>query len=190
MIDFVGFVDSRERLVEILASCDVCISPEPKNRLNEHSTLIKVAEYMAVGKPIVAFDLHETRTTAQGAATLVTHLSISQTRSARCSTIRHPASTWAVGGVNAYSNRSAGSVQRSISSQPTLARLRASVPGRRDRTRRPVRDRANEQDGWHLSHGVASRVASHARDLNSLREHADPMVRVMKNTGSSVYSGM
>lgn len=71
MIDFVGFVDSRERLVEILASCDVCISPEPKNRLNEHSTLIKVAEYMAVGKPIVAFDLHETRTTAQGAATLV-----------------------------------------------------------------------------------------------------------------------
>ena len=36
--------------------------------------LIKVAEYMAVGKPIVAFDLHETRITAQGAATLVSSL--------------------------------------------------------------------------------------------------------------------
>ena len=73
-VDFVGFVDGRERLVELLASCDVCISPEPKNPLNDQSTLIKVAEYMAVGKPIVAFDLHETRITAQGAATLVSSL--------------------------------------------------------------------------------------------------------------------
>jgi glycosyltransferase involved in cell wall biosynthesis len=71
VVDFAGFVESRERLVDLLASCDVCISPEPKNPLNDQSTLIKVAEYMAVGKPIVAFDLHETRTTAQGAATFV-----------------------------------------------------------------------------------------------------------------------
>jgi glycosyltransferase involved in cell wall biosynthesis len=70
-VEFVGFVEGRERLVEILASCDVCISPEPKNRLNDHSTLIKVAEYMAVAKPIVAFDLQETRTTAQDAAAFV-----------------------------------------------------------------------------------------------------------------------
>jgi len=73
-VDFVGFVEGRERLVQLLASCDVCISPEPKNRLNDQSTLIKVAEYMAVGKPIVAFDLHETRMTAQDAATLVDSL--------------------------------------------------------------------------------------------------------------------
>jgi len=73
-VDFVGFVEGRERLVQLLASCDVCISPEPKNPLNDHSTLIKVAEYMAVGKPIVAFDLHETRMTAQDAATLVDSL--------------------------------------------------------------------------------------------------------------------
>ena len=73
-VDFVGFVEGRERLVELLASCDVCISPEPKNPLNDQSTLIKVAEYMAVGKPTVAFDLHETRITAQGAATLVSSL--------------------------------------------------------------------------------------------------------------------
>jgi glycosyltransferase involved in cell wall biosynthesis len=67
-VEFVGFIDDRERLADLLASCDVCLSPEPKNRLNDASTLIKVAEYMALGKPVVAFDLKETRVTAGDAA--------------------------------------------------------------------------------------------------------------------------
>jgi glycosyltransferase involved in cell wall biosynthesis len=71
VVEFVGFVGDRERLVRLLASCDVCISPEPMNQLNDHSTLIKVAEYMALGKPIVAFDLGETRFTASDAAIYV-----------------------------------------------------------------------------------------------------------------------
>ena len=68
VVEFVGFVSDRERFVQLLASCDVCISPEPRNPLNDVSTLIKVAEYMAVGKPVVAFDLRETRFTAGDAA--------------------------------------------------------------------------------------------------------------------------
>ena len=67
-VDFVGYIRGRERLVRLLASCDVCISPEPINPLNDRSTLLKIAEYMAVGRPIVAFSLQETRLTAGDAA--------------------------------------------------------------------------------------------------------------------------
>lgn len=68
VVDLIGFVDDRDTLVRLLSTCDVCLSPEPRNALNEHSTLIKVAEYMAVGRPVVAFDLEETRRTAGEAA--------------------------------------------------------------------------------------------------------------------------
>ena len=68
LVEFVGFVHERPRLVRLLSSCDVCISPEPRNALNERSTLIKVAEYMALSRPVVAFNLTETRRTAAGAA--------------------------------------------------------------------------------------------------------------------------
>jgi glycosyltransferase involved in cell wall biosynthesis len=68
VVSFVGYVRDRDRLVRMIAACDVCISPEPRNPLNERSTLIKVAEYMAVGRPVVAFDLVETRRTAGEAA--------------------------------------------------------------------------------------------------------------------------
>jgi glycosyltransferase involved in cell wall biosynthesis len=71
-LSFAGFVSDQERLVQIIASCDVCLSPEPRNALNESSTLIKVAEYMAVAKPVVAFDLRETRATAGDSASYAT----------------------------------------------------------------------------------------------------------------------
>jgi glycosyltransferase involved in cell wall biosynthesis len=62
-VSFLGFVSDRRRLVQCIASCDICLSPEPRNALNDHSTLIKVAEYMSVGKPVVGFDLRETAAT-------------------------------------------------------------------------------------------------------------------------------
>ena len=67
-VTFTGYVRDRVRLAQIISSCDVCLSPEPRNSLNEKSTLVKVAEYMAVGRPVVAFDLTETRRTAGAAA--------------------------------------------------------------------------------------------------------------------------
>ena len=67
-VTFTGFVRGRARLAQIISTCDVCLSPEPRNSLNEKSTLVKVAEYMAVGRPVVAFDLTETRRTAGDAA--------------------------------------------------------------------------------------------------------------------------
>jgi glycosyltransferase involved in cell wall biosynthesis len=47
---------------------DVGLIPDPQNGLNEYSTMIKTMEYMAMGKAIVAFDLAETRFSAQDAA--------------------------------------------------------------------------------------------------------------------------
>jgi len=44
------------------------LSPEPRSPLNEASTFIKIAEYMAVERPVVAYDLTESRFSAGTAA--------------------------------------------------------------------------------------------------------------------------
>ncbi len=41
------------------------VDPDPYNPFNDKSTMIKMTEYMALQKPIVAFDLREHRVTAQ-----------------------------------------------------------------------------------------------------------------------------
>jgi len=71
-VTFEGYVADPTTLVQAIASFDVCLSPEPRNALNELSTFIKVAEYMAVGRPVVAFNLRETRHTANDAAAYAT----------------------------------------------------------------------------------------------------------------------
>jgi glycosyltransferase involved in cell wall biosynthesis len=48
----------------VLATADVCVSPDPLNPLNDVSTMNKVLEYMACAKPIVCFDLREHRASA------------------------------------------------------------------------------------------------------------------------------
>jgi glycosyltransferase involved in cell wall biosynthesis len=47
-----------------LSTVAVCVQPDPLNPLNDKSTMNKVMEYMALGKPVVAFDLVETRVSA------------------------------------------------------------------------------------------------------------------------------
>jgi glycosyltransferase involved in cell wall biosynthesis len=49
--------DSRRHL----SATAVCVQPDPSNALNDKSTMNKLMEYMALGKPTVAFDLPETR---------------------------------------------------------------------------------------------------------------------------------
>ena len=66
-IVFTGRV-SDEKLVSYLSSSDVCVAPDPKNGLNDKSTMNKILEYMAMAKPIVSFDLKEARYSAGGAA--------------------------------------------------------------------------------------------------------------------------
>lgn len=70
-VHFTGYIFDRGKIREILNSADVCLEPAPDNELNRHSTFIKIMEYMAASKPIVAFDLKETRYSADGTAILV-----------------------------------------------------------------------------------------------------------------------
>ena len=66
-IHFTGRVSDAE-VESILATADVCVSPDPRNPLNDVSTMNKVLEYMACGRPIVAYDLREHRySAAEGA---------------------------------------------------------------------------------------------------------------------------
>jgi glycosyltransferase involved in cell wall biosynthesis len=69
-VELTGFV-SDEDLQANLAAADICLDPDPSSPLNDVSTWIKVMEYMAYAKPIVAFDLKETRFSAGDAAIYV-----------------------------------------------------------------------------------------------------------------------
>jgi glycosyltransferase involved in cell wall biosynthesis len=69
-VEFTGRI-SDEELLARLSSCDLCVNPDRKNLLNELSTMNKVLEYMALGKPIVQFDLLEGRRSAAGASLYV-----------------------------------------------------------------------------------------------------------------------
>jgi len=64
---FTGRVPDAE-VERILATADVCVSPDQLNPLNDVSTMNKVLEYMACAKPVVCFDLREHRASvAEGA---------------------------------------------------------------------------------------------------------------------------
>jgi glycosyltransferase involved in cell wall biosynthesis len=64
---FTGWLPDAD-YVRYLSSADICVDPDPSNSFTDRSTMLKMTEYMAVGKPIVAFDLPEHRVTAQEAA--------------------------------------------------------------------------------------------------------------------------
>jgi glycosyltransferase involved in cell wall biosynthesis len=53
-----------EDLLRALNSCDIGVSPDPKNAMNDISTMNKVMEYMTLEKPVVQFDLKEGRASA------------------------------------------------------------------------------------------------------------------------------
>jgi glycosyltransferase involved in cell wall biosynthesis len=64
---FTGRISDAD-LMRYLSTVDICVDPDPCNPFNDRSTMIKMTEYMALGKPIVAFDLTEHRVTAREAA--------------------------------------------------------------------------------------------------------------------------
>ena len=68
---FTGFI-SDEEMLRYLSTADICLDPNPSSPLNDVSTWIKVMEYMALAKPVVSFDLKETRISAADAALYAT----------------------------------------------------------------------------------------------------------------------
>lgn len=66
-VTFTGRVPDAE-LLAMLNTADVCVNPDIANDMNDKSTMNKIMEYMALGKPIVQFDLAEGRFSAQEAS--------------------------------------------------------------------------------------------------------------------------
>jgi glycosyltransferase involved in cell wall biosynthesis len=69
-VEFTGRAPD-EQVVHIMSTADAGLSPDPKNPLNDVSTMNKTMEYMVFGLPVVAFDLRETRVSAGDAAVYV-----------------------------------------------------------------------------------------------------------------------
>jgi glycosyltransferase involved in cell wall biosynthesis len=67
ILDFTGRIPD-DQLLEILSTADVCVNPDKPCEMNDMSTMIKIMEYMALGKPIVQFDLKEGKFSAQSAS--------------------------------------------------------------------------------------------------------------------------
>ncbi|TFW21158.1 glycosyltransferase WbuB [Massilia arenosa] len=66
-VTFTGRVPDQD-LLEMLNTSDVCVNPDVANDMNDKSTMNKIMEYMALGKPIVQFDLVEGKFSAQQAS--------------------------------------------------------------------------------------------------------------------------
>jgi glycosyltransferase involved in cell wall biosynthesis len=66
-VTFTGRVPDAD-LLAMLNTADVCVNPDIANEMNDKSTMNKIMEYMALGKPIVQFDLTEGRFSAQSAS--------------------------------------------------------------------------------------------------------------------------
>lgn len=67
MVTFTGRLSDAD-LLEVLSTADVCVNPDRPCEMNHISTMNKIMEYMALGKPIVQFDLKEGKISAQDAS--------------------------------------------------------------------------------------------------------------------------
>ncbi len=68
--DYVTFTGRApdQLLFEVLSTADVCVNPDRVNPMNDKSTMNKILEYMALGRPIVQFDVTEGRFSAAEAS--------------------------------------------------------------------------------------------------------------------------
>jgi glycosyltransferase involved in cell wall biosynthesis len=71
-VHFTGWVSDPVAYARYLATADICVDPSPSNAYNDCCTATKIMEYMAAGKPVVAFDLREHRVTAGPSALYAT----------------------------------------------------------------------------------------------------------------------
>jgi glycosyltransferase involved in cell wall biosynthesis len=67
VVEFTGWVE-HDFIRRVLSTSDVCLAPDPKNPLNDVSSMVKISEYMAMSRAVVSFDLRESRAAAGEAA--------------------------------------------------------------------------------------------------------------------------
>jgi len=66
-VEFTGWVE-HETIGRVLSTSDVCLAPDPSNPLNDVSSMVKISEYMAMSRPMVSYELAESRFGAGDAA--------------------------------------------------------------------------------------------------------------------------
>jgi glycosyltransferase involved in cell wall biosynthesis len=59
-VSFLGRMNPEDAMTR-LSACALCVQPDLKNPFTDACVMVKSLEYMALGKPMVAFDLNETR---------------------------------------------------------------------------------------------------------------------------------
>jgi glycosyltransferase involved in cell wall biosynthesis len=69
--EFTGFIYDRDVVKRYVQEADICVEPAQDSECNRKSTFIKIMEYMSCCKPVVAFDLDETRRSTGNTAVLV-----------------------------------------------------------------------------------------------------------------------
>jgi glycosyltransferase involved in cell wall biosynthesis len=87
---FTGRVTNDRLLREYIATADVCVAPDPLTEYSDLSTANKLIEYLAFGRPVVAFDLKEHRRTAGEAAVYVTPCDTAEFSSAVHALLNNP----------------------------------------------------------------------------------------------------
>jgi glycosyltransferase involved in cell wall biosynthesis len=110
---FVGRVSDDELLIDYLSTSDVCLAPDPPDRLNQLSTMTKIMEYMACERPIVSFDLLESRRSAGQAAVYVEKEDPRLFAEALVSVIEDPAAQTRMGQVGLDRSRNLVGLDRS-----------------------------------------------------------------------------
>jgi glycosyltransferase involved in cell wall biosynthesis len=70
-VTFTGRVPDAD-VLRYLSTAEVGLAPDPYNPLNDVSTMNKIMEYMAMGLPLVSFDLTEAKVSAGDAAVYAT----------------------------------------------------------------------------------------------------------------------
>ncbi len=72
-VKFLGRISDGRLISEVLNTASICVCPDPKNEMNDHSTMTKIVEYLALGRPVVAYDLLESIYTAGDTALYVSN---------------------------------------------------------------------------------------------------------------------
>lgn len=88
-VTFHGRLPNAE-LVQLLSTADVCVNPDEVNAMNDMSTMNKVVEYMALGRPIVQFDTREGRVSAGPSSLYASANDPSALADAICHLLAHP----------------------------------------------------------------------------------------------------
>ena len=138
VVEFTGRVPD-ETVQAYLSTADVCLSPDPKNPLNDVSSMNKVVEYMAMGRPLVSFELHEARVTAAGRGRLRARQRRARVRGADRRAARRPRAARADGG-----DRPAPACEEALSWDVSRRNLLAAYE---DLVARPLRRRERRRRG-------------------------------------------